>query len=372
MVTAAPPTTDRFPTLPGRYYYDPAIFALEQERLFSTNWMLVGRADAIPHAGDYFLAEVGGESVMVVRDKSGRVGAFYNVCRHRGARLCTEERGRLRSTVQCRYHAWTYGLDGALIGAPNMRGDVAFDPAENGLVPVAVQVWEGLIFLNLADEPRSILEQGTLAHPRLALYHLGELKVARAIAYDVKANWKIVVANYEECAHCALVHPELSAEVPLFRAGEVGGGLDDGAEFAEGVDSLTPSGKTNRPPLPHLTAEEQRHYYGMVIRPNAFVDFHPDYVIVTMLQPLAADHTRIVSDWLFDAGTMARSDFDPSDAVEFNDLVGRQDATVCELNQLGVTSRGFRSGGSYGTNERHIVDFDDYVLRHLGHDRAAI
>lgn len=250
-----------------------------------------------------------------------------------------------------------------------MRGDDAFDPARNGLIGVALQEWEGLIFVNLSDDPGSLYDESSLGHPRLALYQLGSLKVGASIVYDVRANWKIVVANYEECAHCALVHPELSAEVPMFKEGAVGGGLDDGAEFAEGVDSLTPSGKTSRPPLPRLTSYEHRRYFGLVVRPNVFIDLHPDYVITSMIEPVAADATRITSDWLFDPTTMARADFDPSDAVEFNDLVGRQDCEVCELNQLGVTSRGFRSGGSYGVNERHIYGFDDYVLSRLGHSR---
>ena len=367
MVTTTNPALGQVPTLPGRYYYDPAIFALEQERIFAASWMLVGRVDAIPAPGDYFLAALGGESVIVLRDRDGALRAFLNVCRHRGARLCTAEQGRLRATVQCRYHAWTYALDGRLVGAPNMREDDSFNPAGYGLLPVALQEWEGLIFLTLADEPAPLIEPHELGHPRLARYHIGELKVGGTLIYDQKSNWKIVIANYEECAHCALVHPELSAEVPLFKAGNVGGGLDDGAEFAEGVQTLTFSGTSNRPPLRDLLPYEQRRYFGMVLRPNVLLDLHPDYVIVSMIQPLAADRTRIVSDVLFDPSVMARSDFNPSDAIEFNDLVSRQDGEVCELSQLGVTSRGFRAGGIYGPNERHIRDFDDYVLAQLGH-----
>src|SRR5207244_85042 len=190
-----------------------------------------------------------------------------------------------------------------------------FDADRNGLVPVAVHEWEGLIFLNLSDEPGAFLQQGDLGHPRLGLNQIGRLKVGGTVTYDIQANWKIVIANYEECAHCALVHPELSAEVPLFRAGEVGGGLDGGAEFAEGVESLTPTGRTKRPPLPRLTPYEQRRYFGLVVRPNVFVDLHPDYVIVSRIEPQAADRTRLVSDWLFDPAVMARPDFDPSDAI---------------------------------------------------------
>ncbi len=366
MTTLELPATDYTPTLPGHYFYDPSIFALEQERIFSASWVCVGRADAIPAVGDYVLATVGTESVIVLRDRAGTLRAFLNVCRHRGARLCTAERGQLRATIQCRYHAWTYALDGKLVGAPNMKEDARFDPDLFGLVPVALENWEGLIFLNLGESPRPLAEQGNILHPRLARYHLGELKVGGTLVYDLRSNWKIVIANYEECAHCALVHPELSAQVPDFRAGLTSGGIEDGAEFAEGIESLTPTGKTSRPLFRDLLPEERHRYYGMVLRPNVFLDLHPDYVVVSRIEPLAPDRTRIVSDLLFDPDVMARPDFDPSDAMEFTDLVSKQDAEVCELSQLGATSRGFRDGGVYGPNERHIRDFDDYVLAMLG------
>lgn len=253
-----------------------------------------------------------------------------------------------------------------------MRGDDAFDAVANGLIPVALREWEGLIFLNLSDAPGAFEEQGDIANPRLPRYTIGALKVGASATYDVRANWKIVVANYLECAHCALVHPELSRTLPFYGSGQVTGGLgSDGAVFADGVEALTMSGTTNRPPLPGLGPAEQRRVFGMLVRPNMFIDLSPDYVLITMLEAVAVDHTRLVMDLLFNPQVMARADFDPSDALEFNDLVVRQDNEVCELSQLGVSSRGLAWGGQYGTNERHITDFDDYVRRALGLAIAA-
>src|SRR5947209_6528423 len=143
-------------TLPGRYYYDPAIYEREQERIFSRMWVCVGRVEAFPQPGAYQTVTVGQESIIVVRNKDGVLNAFLNVCRHRGARLCTEATGHLKGSIQCRYHAWTYGLDGRLIGAPNVLHDGYFDRARYGLVPVRLEVWEGLIWLNLADEPPAV------------------------------------------------------------------------------------------------------------------------------------------------------------------------------------------------------------------------
>src|SRR5450759_3716231 len=148
-------------TLPGCYYYDPAIYELELEKIFSSMWVCVGRADALAQIGSYRVVTVGKDSIIVTRNRKGRLNAFLNVCRHRGAQLCSETAGQLKGSIQCRYHAWTYGLDGRLIRAPNVLQEHEFDRAAFGLLPVALQLWEGLIWLNLAesDELPSLVNQ---------------------------------------------------------------------------------------------------------------------------------------------------------------------------------------------------------------------
>jgi Rieske 2Fe-2S family protein len=363
-------------TLPGRNYFDPAIFALEQERIFSRLWVCVGRADRLPDAGSYIVSQVGTESIIVLRDRAGELRAFLNVCRHRGARLCpvgqgeppggTEEgQGRLHATLQCPYHAWTYALDGRLIGAPNMGRDPSFDPDRYGLIPVALHVWEGLIWLNLSPDPPALADQLGVLYSRFAHYRVGELARAATITYDVRANWKLVVENFSECYHCAVVHSELAAHVPDYRAGRVTGTDGGAALLGPGVESLTMTGTTARPPLPGLRPEDRHAYYGDVYRPNVFVNLHPDYVVVHVLAPLTADHTRITCDWLFAPEIAGVPGFNPTDAVEFWDLVNRQDWRACELVQQGVTSRAYADGGVYGPDERHIRRFNDWVLQLL-------
>jgi len=369
MVTAIRPTSSPVMTLPGRYYHDPAIYAQEQERIFATHWICVGLANRIATPGSYFLATVAGESIIVLRDKTGAARAFYNVCRHRAARLCSEEQGQLRATIQCRYHAWTYGLDGRLVGAPYMQEDPSFDAAVYGLVPVHIQLWQGLVFLNLSKEPRPLSEQSDeVDHPRIGRYNLPGLQSAKTFVDDVRANWKLIVSNYEECAHCGPVHPELVALVPAFKAGLSLGSVTEGTELSDGVESLTLSGKSNRPHFPGLLPEDLHRYHGMVLWPNVFLDLYPDYATVVVLHPQGPDRTVITTDVLFDPETMARPDFDGSDAVEFTDLVDQQDWRVCELSQMGMGSRAFRDGGLYGPHERHIRVHDDRVLQLLGHN----
>src|SRR5439155_18509598 len=206
-------------TLEQRYFVSLEIFAQEQAKIFSKQWVLVGHQSQIVKPGDYFVAEVAGESLIVVRDKGGEVRGFYNVCRHRGTRLKEDQNGH-SSAIQCPYHAWTYGLDGRLLGAPHMDDVPGFNKGDYPLHAVNVALWEGFIFVNLAgaSTPRSgymPLEKwfAPLAG-KFARWNLAELRSAKRIEYDVRANWKLIFENYSECYHCPGVHPELSKVSP--------------------------------------------------------------------------------------------------------------------------------------------------------------
>lgn len=363
-------------TFPGRYYYDPAIFQEEQEHIFGKMWFYVGRADALSSPGSYRVVTVASESIIVARDKEGQLHAFFNVCRHRGARLCNQESGQLKGSIQCKYHAWTYALDGRLIGAPNVMSDEQFDRLAYGLLPVALRVWEGLIFLNLADNPQPFEEQ--LNDPKVLQfgdispydrYQIGRLKLGKSITYEVQANWKLIIENTLECYHCGPMHPELCELIPLYRTGKVFADEDfsAGVMLGEQVEAFTITGKASRPPLPGLLPEDTRRYYGLLFLPTMFVNLLSDHVVVDTFQPLGPERTLVTSDWLFDPDVMARPDFDPSDAVDLLDLVNRQDWVVCELTQKSMASRAYRNGGNYAPDEHHLRGFVEYVLEKLGH-----
>ncbi|HYT34965.1 MAG TPA: aromatic ring-hydroxylating dioxygenase subunit alpha [Ktedonobacteraceae bacterium] len=361
-------------TLPGRYYYEPAIYDLEQERIFSQMWVCVGRAEAISGSGAYQAVTIGRESIIVVRGRDDVLRAFLNVCRHRGARLCNEASGRLKGSVQCRYHAWTYALDGRLIGAPNVLSDEQFDRALFGLLPVALEVWEGLVWLNLADAPMPIGEQlnETIIerfgdYGRFARYDVGNLKVGKTIVYDVQANWKLIIENFMECYHCAPMHPEFCQLLPDFKTGLVADYVNGGAAMlAEHVEAFTITGKASRPPLPGLLQEDLRQYYGIVLQPNVLLNLLHDHVVMHRFAPDGPGRTMITCDWLFDAGVMARPGFDAMDAVEIFDIVNRQDWEVCQWTQLSMTSKAYRSGGVYVPAEGHIRAFADFVQERVG------
>lgn len=371
MTTTARSETPFLSTLAGHYYYDPAIYQREQERIFADMWVCAGRADALPDPGSYQLVSLGGESIIVVRSREGKLHAFLNVCRHRGARLCTEAAGQLKGSIQCRYHAWTYGLDGRLIGAPNVLNEEQFDRAAFGLIPVSLEVWEGLTWLNLSERPSDLQTQvnGPLSerfgsYAPFANYHLGDLKLGKSISYDVAANWKLILENFSECYHCGPMHPEFCQLLPGFKTGGIYV-AGDSATLVESAEAFSMSGKASRPPLPDLSPDQLRSYYGIIIYPNVLLNFIPDHIVMHTVYPLGPDRSRVVCDWLFDASEVAKPAFDPTDAVEIFDLVNRQDWEVCELTQLGMSSRAYRSGGVYVPVESHIREFADFILDRL-------
>ena len=204
----APPRLAR--TLPARYYVDPDHFRVELDRFFLNRWVHAGRVDDLPEPGDYVLREVAGEGVLLVRRDASTVAAFYNVCPHRGTLLCTEPAGRTGGTIRCPYHAWTFDLAGRLIGAPHMADVPGFNREDWPLATVAVEEWDGHLFIHLGDDPPPLAEQLGGVVERFAPWRMGELRRGARIVYDVAANWKLIILNYSECLHCPTVHPALN------------------------------------------------------------------------------------------------------------------------------------------------------------------
>jgi Rieske 2Fe-2S family protein len=371
--TAAPvsrfrKTTDSFrpgaKTLPQRYFISPDIFAREQERIFLEAWVCLGHTSEIGNGGDYIVKTVAGESVIAVRDKKGGLQAFYNVCRHRGTRLCEEAQGH-GSVIQCPYHAWTYGLDGTLIGAPHMDEAPGFDKADYPLHRVRIDQWEGFIFVSLARDPQPLGQVFATLHGKFQEWNLPRLRSAKRIIYDVQANWKLIFENYSECYHCPGVHPALSrvspydsAENDLIEGPFLGGFM----RIAKGK-SLTMTGQACARPVGDLKGEDHARVFYYSIFPNMLLSMHPDYVMVHRLWPLSPARTLIDCDWFFhpEAAGAGAAVYNPDDAVEFWDMTNRQDWHVCELSQEGIGSRAYQPG-PYSRRESIPAAWDRYYL----------
>jgi Rieske 2Fe-2S family protein len=190
---------------------------------------------------------------------------------------------------------------------------------------------------------------------------LAELETAARIVYPVAANWKAIVENYNECYHCGPVHPELVELVPAFR--ERGGSELDwerGIPHREGAWTFTATGTSNRSPFPGLSPEEQERHKGQLVYPNLMLSLSADHVAAFTLWPQGPDRTTVVCDFLFHPDEMGKADFDPSDAVDFWDMVNRQDWKICESVQRGMTSRRFTTG-FYAPMEDYSMDIRRYL-----------
>ncbi|HYH92859.1 MAG TPA: aromatic ring-hydroxylating dioxygenase subunit alpha, partial [Candidatus Saccharimonadales bacterium] len=244
------PTWRARPTLAGADYTSAAVHELERERIWFDRWICIGRAAELPSPGDALVRDLAGESIIVTRNRDGELRAFYNVCAHRGTKLLDETGdgcAHLGKVIKCPYHAWAFDLDGRLVGTPNVAEDEGFDRAAYPLHPIAVGTYAGFLFVHLGESPRPLLDEladGTESITNFERYGLEELRVGVRLTYEVAANWKIVVENYNECLHCPTIHPELVQIVPLYRFGEVWDEetRDDGNWMVDGASSFTRTG----------------------------------------------------------------------------------------------------------------------------------
>jgi Rieske 2Fe-2S family protein len=361
------------PTLGGDDYTSEEVWREELETIWFGDWVCLGRTDEVANPGDYVVRNLGGESIFITRNDDHELKGFYNVCSHRGTKFLDDEpeHGHVRKAFKCPYHAWTYDLSGRLIGTPNVREDELFDRSRYPLHTFAVDEYAGFLFVNLSKEPRPLMDwmnEGAESVSMFERFKMDELRVGVRIVYEVAANWKIVVENYNECLHCPSVHPELVQVVPLFRFGEVWDEetRDDGNWMKDGATSFTIAGESQLPKFPDLLPEDYQMYYGAYQFPNLMLNLHPDTVMYYIGYPRGPKHTTVVSEYLFRPETIADPDaFKPEPVVELWDLISKQDWEVCQRAQTGVGSRAFTTG-VYPRQDRFLYDFNERYRKEMG------
>jgi Rieske 2Fe-2S family protein len=354
-------------TLPARAYTDPSWFSLEMDRVFARMWIAACRADQVDRPGSFVRRDVAGASVLIVRGSDGAIRALHNVCRHRGTELCTDRAGTFPGSIQCPYHAWTYGLDGRLLAAPQMDEVDGFDRAEFPLRSVACETWDGHVFVNLGDNPAPLAQQLGDLPRRFAPWGMKDLRIGHRIEYDIATNWKLVVQNYNECLHCPVIHPLLNQMHHYLGADNVpstetycGGAMG----FKGGVETLSRDGKRRRDYLPGLNGRDRELVNYFAIYPNFLLTLHPDYMMTITIWPRDCARTTLIAEWHFHPDEMAKKDFVFDDAVEFWDRTNREDWAISEQSYRGISSRGYQPG-PYSERERQLWEFDQFILKHI-------
>jgi Rieske 2Fe-2S family protein len=326
--------------LPRAAYVDPAVLAWERANFFA-GWQCVGRSDALAEPGSQAAFDVGAAGVLVTRDEAGALHAFANVCRHRGHELLPCGGTARKKGIVCPYHAWSYRLDGSLLAAPGFRDVPGFQPDQFGLARLPVHDWHGWLFVDGSGVAGDFgAHVGALADI-VSPYAPERLVVTTTHSYEIAANWKVIVENYQECYHCSMIHPELCRVSPP----ESGANLDLPGDWVGGwmalrdeAETMSLDGRSHGVPIDGLDDRERRTVMYVAVFPNQLVSLHPDYVMTHRLVPLAVDRTYVECAWAFPAAALERDGFDPAYAVDFWDLTNRQDWAACESVQRGLSS----------------------------------
>jgi glycine betaine catabolism A len=340
-------------SLPSSWYFDPAQYALELERIWYRNWVYLCRADTLPEPGSYRTFAIGTQPVLLVRDEAGTLRAFYNTCRHRGALLCSEPEGRFPArAITCPYHAWSYRLSGALARIPSAGRPHHVPIGETALYGVSLKEWQGFVYVNLSDPGRGFSDNFNANTDTLAHWPLAGLVIGHRLTKRIACNWKIFWENYNECLHCPTVHPALSSLVPIYRRGIMEerddpdwrahaastdpaykGGLRSGAA------TWSTDGRSLGHEFPGLSAEERRvGYHYMTSLPSHYLVAHVDHVRSSRLLPLGPEETELSIEWLFPRETLADPAVDIRTVCDFSAGVMAEDGAVCERNQRGLRS----------------------------------
>ena len=372
MTDHASPLLDRCPeTIPAAAYRDPDWYAREERAVWRRNWVHLGRlSDLAP--GTMRRVEVGGQNLILCRDGRGRVTAFHNTCRHRGAELCSVETRPLGRLITCPYHNWAYDTSGRLVSTAFATPTADFVREDHGLFPVHVRDWNGFLFLCLADTPPAL--RPDLGLDALDAWPMDRLRTGHRLVKDLDCNWKIFWENYNECLHCPGIHPELCDMVPIYRQGVMAANEAPGWSreapglpvLKEGARTWTMSGAPCGPEFPDLTPEQRANGFNFVtLYPTMFVVAHVDYVRAVTVAPLGPERTRLTSEWLFSEETLAQPGFDAADVARFATLVLDQDGAACEMNQRGLRSARYERGRLM-PQEFDILKFHDWVRAQMG------
>ena len=346
-------------TLPASWYGDPAILEREQERIFRSAWQYAGPAARVSEPGEFVTCLAGRIPVVVVRDRDGELRAFVNVCRHRG-HLVAEGEGR-RETLQCPYHAWTYGLDGCLRRAPRSEREPGFDPSDLSLLPVRAEAWGPFVFVNPDLEADSFAEtfpelSGLVERSGVDLSSL-ELRSRRD--WESPVNWKLGVENYLECYHCPVAHPGFSRVVDVDPDSYA---LETFELFSSQLAPVRPAALTGGDGVPYDARGEVAQAQFHFLWPNTAFNIEPGRTNLAVMswRPLEPRRTHGRYDYFFGSDVPEES---ARELMEFSRSVGEEDRSLVESVQRGLDSGSVPHGRLLPESERLIQHFQRLFLQ---------
>jgi choline monooxygenase len=352
----------RAATLPARWYIDPAFLQAEKESIFYRTWQPIGRLDMVQRVGDFFTCEVLGEPLVATRDKDNQLRAFYNVCRHRAGPVASGKGNR--KSLQCKYHGWTYGLNGRLLTTPEFEEVNNFSKEAFCLVPVRVETWGPFVFVNLHPEANSLANLLAPIAQEVASkgFNISGMGLVERRDYYVNCNWKVYIDNYLEGYHIPIAHPGLFREIDYdeYR-------VDTYPMYSKQHAPIRPSDETD----PHhrdrryvrTEGEEQALYYWVF--PNVMLNFYPDNLQINIILPLGHDKTLTIFEWYYEQPGTGAGWESMQQSIAFSDQVQQEDIYLCEIVQQGLRSRSYHQGRFSVKRENGVHHFHSLVYNYL-------
>ena len=387
------------------FYRSHVTYQSELENIVFKSWLYAGHISQIPNKGDYFLFDIGEDSLIICRDKKGEVQTMHNICRHRGARLCEEAKGNSRAFI-CPYHGWGYGLDGKLKAARDMHDVDGFDIENFSLIQVRMEIFQGMIFVNCDPDAPDFSKPLSHISRQLGAYDLENAKVAEAKTYRIDANWKLCLENYLECYHCASSHQHYAKlhtlqalahkvkpinEVMWARSEEVTGveGIaeeyygyyNDSADFGacsyhsryalyEGFQSGSKEGKPVAPLMGNI-----KGYDGgagdFQMGPLTFMLNYPDHCVLYRFIPRSITETDMELVWYVNGDAQEGVDYDKEDLTWLWHFTSLEDEFIIMRNSAGVNSHFFQPGPYHPEHESTCMEFISWYLKALSETKLS-
>jgi choline monooxygenase len=347
---------ERARTIPSDWYTDPEVHALEREAVFGQTWQMAGRVDQLKDAGSFVTTEIAGEPILVIRGEDGELRAFYNVCRHRAARVALEPAGKA-TKFRCRYHGWTYDLQGRLRGVPEFDGVADFCREDNGLVPLAVAVWGPLVFVHGGPQRPPLLDYLAPLPEQTAGLGLDRLRFVERRAYELACNWKVFVDNYLDGGyHVNTIHPSLAGVLDYTGYHTVNAGHTS----VQISPMRQPDAAREDASAASVRTGANAYYWWLF--PNLMVNLYEGIMDTNLVLPLAPDRCRVIFDFYF--GEAMAGDAQAR-SIAVGHQIQEEDVGICADVQRGLGSRAFAAGRYSVRRESGVYHFHQMLARRL-------
>ena len=334
-------------TIPSNWCTSEEILNFELQAIFSKEWLLIGHVNQLNETGSYIIGEAVNNPVVVVKDNGNNFRAFFNVCRHRGGPIAIENGcGKM---LQCKYHGWTYTLEGMLRGVPRFDRVDLFDKKDYGLIPLNLEIWEGLIFVNLFDNPGKVNRQLQGISKKIMPYDLKTKQFHTRVVYEVNCNWKVYVDNYLEGYHVPFVHPELTKF------------LDYKEYKTEIFEKYSLQFSPLNDDFNYLKKEGGAFYY--FFYPNIMFNILPGRLQANIIIPVSFNKTKVIFDYFYDDNISEKALKIIFDDLQYSDKIQKEDIEICELVQKGLESKAYKKGRFSVECEEGVYHFQSLLKK---------